>query len=149
MQKQELSRIAQQRTDTHTGHASQRILSEDYNLIGVSGEAAFAEDFGLKVDDSVKPAGDYGVDFILGLNFTVDIKTAKQPFNLLLEEGKNAVDIYVLADYNEGDTFLVGWEWGKVLEKAPTKNFGHGVISHYIPAKELRPMEELFVRVTH
>ena len=141
-----LLRIAEQRTNTHVGHASQRILSEDYNLIGVCGENEFANLFDLDIDDSVKPSGDKGIDFVLALNFSIDVKTAKLPYNLLLEVGKPVVDIYVLADYNEGDTFLIGWEWGKILSQAPTKDFGYGVINHYIPVEELLSMNELLNR---
>ena len=85
-----------------------------------------------------------GIDFLLPLYFTIDVKTAKKAYNLLLEEGKVLSDIYVLADYNGGDTFLVGWEWGKILKQAPTKDFGYGVINHYIASEELRPMRELY-----
>ena len=141
-----LEGIARQRSDTHKSHASQRILSNEYNLIGVYGESAFARMFNLPIDDSIKPSGDNGVDFVLGLNFTVDVKTAKLPFNLLLEVGKPLADIYVLADYNEGNTKLIGWEWGLRLSQAPSKDFGYGVINYYIPAKDLRPMKELILR---
>ena len=53
------------------------------------------------------------------------------------------VDIYVLADYNEGNSILLGWEWGKTLIQAPTKDFGYGVINHYIPAEDLRPISTI------
>ena len=138
-----LQRIAEQRSYTHIGHTSQRILSENYNLIGVCGEDAFAKEFNLEIDDSVKPAGDNGTDFVLGLQFSVDVKTAKLPYNLLLEVGKPVSDISVLAGYNDGNTKLIGWEWGLKLSQAPTKDFGYGVINHYIPAENLRPMTEL------
>ena len=140
---QNIVRIAEQRSNTHIGHASQRILSDVYNLIGVCGEDAFAKEFNLEVDDSIKPSGDNGTDFVLNLGFSIDVKTAKLPYNLLLEVGKPVADIYVLADYNNGDTKLIGWEWGLRLSQAPTKDFGYGVINHYIPAGNLRPMEEL------
>jgi len=140
---QNIVRIAEQRSNTHIGHASQRILSDDYNLIGVCGEDAFAKEFNLEVDDSIKPSGDNGTDFVLNLGFSIDVKTAKLPYNLLLEVGKPVADIYVLADYNNGDTKLIGWEWGLRLSQAPTKDFGYGVINHYIPAGNLRPMGEL------
>ena len=140
---QDLLKIAEQRSKTHVGHASQRVLSEDYNLIGVSGEFAFGEKFNLKVDDSIKPSGDKGIDFVLDLtvgkeqrSFTVDVKTARLP----------VVDIYVLADYNSGDSILLGWEWGIKLSQAPSRDFGYGVINHYISALDLRPMEELYER---
>ena len=151
--KEELLKIAEQRSTTHIGHASQRVLSKDYNVVGVSGEFAFGDKFNLKVDDSIKPSGDKGVDFVLDLivdeeqrNFTVDVKTARLPYNLLLEVGKPVVDIYVLADYNNGDSILLGWEWGVKLSQAPSRDFGYGVINHYISALDLRPMEELYER---
>ena len=150
---QDLLKIAEQRSKTHVGHASQRVLSEDYNVVGVSGEFAFGNKFNLKVDDSIKPSGDKGVDFVLDLivgeeqrSFTVDVKTARLPYNLLLEVGKPVVDIYVLADYNNGDSILLGWEWGVKLSQAPSRDFGYGVINHYISALDLRPMEELYER---
>ena len=144
--KEELLKIAEQRSTTHVGHASQRVLSEDYNIIGVSGEFAFADKFNLQVDDSIKPSGDKGIDFVLDLSFTVDVKTARLPYNLLLEVGKPIVDIYVLADYNNGDSILLGWEWGVKLSQAPSRDFGYGVINHYISASDLRPMEDLYER---
>tara|TARA_Y100000401_G_C8290683_1_gene208532 strand:+ start:204 stop:656 length:453 start_codon:yes stop_codon:yes gene_type:complete len=142
----DLQEIADQRSDSHIGHQSQRILGKDHDLVGVSGETIFAKYFGLKINDEIKPEGDDGVDFLLGLNFTVDVKTARKPYNLLLEVGKPVADIYVLADYNDGDPYLLGWEWGKNLENAPTRDFGYGVINHYIPAEELRSLDELLNR---
>ena len=142
----DLTEIADQRSDSHIGHESQRILGENHDLVGVSGEAIFAKYFGLKMNDDIKPEGDDGVDFLLGLNFTVDVKTARKPYNLLLEVGKPVADIYVLADFNDGDPYLLGWEWGKSLENAPSKDFGYGVINHYIPADKLRSMNELLNR---
>ena len=142
----DLKEIADQRSDSHIGHESQRILGENHDLVGVSGEAIFAKYFGLKINDDIKPEGDDGIDFLLGLNFSVDVKTARKPFNLLLEVGKPVADIYVLADYNDGDPYLLGWEWGKNLETAPSKDFGYGVINHYIPSEKLRSMNELLNR---
>ena len=142
----DLHEIADQRSDSHIGHESQRILGENHDLVGVSGEAIFAKYFGLKMNDENKPEGDDGIDFLLGLNFSVDVKTARKPFNLLLEVGKPVADIYVLADYNDGDPYLLGWEWGKNLENAPSKDFGYGVINHYIPSEKLRSMNELLNR---
>ena len=142
----DLQEIADQRSDSHIGHESQRILGEDHDLVGVSGETIFAKYFGLKINDEIKPEGDDGVDFLLGLNFTVDVKTARNPYNLIVEVGKPVADIYVLADYNDGDPYLLGWEWGKNLSQDPTRDFGYGVINHYIPAEELRSLDELLNR---
>ena len=146
LEEAELTEIADQRSGSHIGHESQRILGENHDLVGVSGEAIFAKYFGLKMNDDIKPEGDDGIDFLLGLNFSVDVKTARKPFNLLLEVGKPVADIYVLADYNDGDPYLLGWEWGKILSQAPTRDFGFGVINHYIPAEELRSLDELLNR---
>ena len=146
LEEADLTEIAAQRSGSHIGHESQRILGENHDLVGVSGEAIFAKYFGLKMNDEIKPEGDDGIDFLLGLNFSVDVKTARKPYNLLLEVGKPVADIYVLADYNDGDPYLLGWEWGKNLANAPSKDFGYGVINHYIPAEKLRSMNELLNR---
>ena len=142
----DLTEIADKRSGSHKGHESQRILGENHDLVGVSGEAIFAKYFGLKINDDIKPEGDDGIDFLLGLNFSVDVKTARKPFNLLLEVGKPVADIYVLAEYNDGAQNLLGWEWGMNLSQAPTRDFGYGVINHYIPAEELRSLDELLNR---
>ena len=142
----DLHEIADQRTGSHIGHQSQRILGDNHDLVGVSGETIFAKYFGLKMNDDIKPEGDEGIDFLLGLNFSVDVKTARKPYNLLLEVGKPVADIYVLADFNDGDPYLLGWHWGIILSQAPSKDFGYGVINHYIPVEELRSMNELLNR---
>jgi hypothetical protein len=33
--------------------------------------------------------------------------------------------------------------WGRVLKQAPTRDFGYGVMNHYIASEKLRPMSEL------
>jgi len=133
------------RNALHNGQKSQRILSENHNAVGMAGEFAFGEFCGLWPDTTDRVGGDNGFDFIVPLKFTVDIKTARKAFHLIHEKGKNFADIYVLAEYDdESNTAqLIGWEFGKTLEKAPTKDFGYGVINHYIRQKELRPMSEL------
>ena len=49
----DLTEIADQRSDSHIGHESQRILGENHDLVGVSGEAIFAKYFGLKMNDDI------------------------------------------------------------------------------------------------
>lgn len=139
---------AARRAELHAGHASSRPLSEGYEQIGLAGEVAFGMFSGLCPDFSDRPGGDRGVDFVSSLRYTVDVKTARRANNLLHEAGKPiAADIYVLAEYDEGKAELVGWEWGRNLAKAPTRDFGHGVVSHYIPREKLRPMSELARRL--
>jgi len=140
---------AESRHDAHKNHASSRPLSEDYELIGLLGEAKFGELTGLMPDLERKLSGDNGVDFVVPLKFTVDVKTARKAFHLIHEEGKAVADIYVLAAYDDNTkkTKLIGWEWGAVLQRAPVKDFGYGIKNHYIPADQLRPMSQLQKRI--
>lgn len=80
----------------------------------------------------------------------MDVKTCRKPYNLIHETGKSWADIYVLAKYDDetGASELLGWEWGSILKRAPTKDFGYGVVSHYIPAGQLRSMGDMAARLT-
>lgn len=139
-----ISEEARQREALHKGQASSRPLSDDYEAVGLFGEFKFGAFSGIMPNLQPKPEGDSGIDFVMLMRFTLDVKTARKPKNLIHEKGKKFVDIYVLASYEEDKSVkLLGWEWGAKLRKAPTKDFGYGVINHYIPAEKLRPMEEL------
>lgn len=138
------------REKLHAGHASSRPLSKGYEKVGFVGEVAFAREFNLPLDWRRLSGGDSGIDFIVPLRFTVDVKTARKPFNLIQEEGKATADIYVLAQYldeAETDAELLGWAWGKSLAKAPSRDFGHGIIDHFIPRENLRPVSDLHRRI--
>lgn len=136
---------ADQRHDLHEDHVSSRPLSENYELVGLMGELALSQLTGLAPDLAVKPGGDGGTDSHLYLRYTVDVKTARKPYNLIHEQGKSFADIFVLARYVNDATpaELLGWEWGARLMVAPVRDFGYGVMSHYIPAGMLRPIGEL------
>lgn len=141
---------ANERHETHKDHASSRPLSLDYKFIGLMGEVEFAKATGFMLDLERKPGGDSGFDFVVPLDFKIDVKTAEKAFNLIHEAGKPfRADIYVLAKYDPlaKTTTLIGWEFGTVLKAAPTKDFGHGIINHYIPASKLRSMESLFNKI--
>ncbi len=140
---------AQDRHDAHRNHASSRPLSEDYELIGLLGEVEFGKLTGQMVDLERRLDGDKGVDFVVPLNFTVDVKTARKAFHLIHEAGKGFADIYVLAQYDHEtkNIELIGWEWGAVLARAPVKDFGYGIKNHYIPAENLKPMSDLIKRM--
>lgn len=143
-----ISGEADKRHVLHENHASSRPFSEGYEAIGMLGEWEFAKLVGVMPDCSLKPKGDEGVDFVVPLAFTVDVKTARKAFNLIHEQGKGFADIYVLAEYAEdGAVSLLGWEWGSILSKAPTKDFGYGVINHYISREKLRPIGSLVARL--
>lgn len=141
---------ANERHETHRDHPSSRPLSVDYEFIGLMGEVEFAKATGFMLDLERKPGGDSGFDFVIPLDFKIDVKTAEKAFNLIHEAGKPfRADIYVLAKYDPSlhTTTLIGWEFASVLKAAPTKDFGHGVINHYIPVAKLRPMESLFAKI--
>ncbi len=144
-----LSQEATERENIHAHHSSSRPLSEDYELVSLIGEAAFAGAFHLPLDLGRKPGGDGGADFVIPLAFRVDVKTARKPVHLIVEKGKVAADIYVLAQYIEDTKTarLLGWEWGAVLSKAPVKDFGYGIVNHYIHQSALRPISSLMSRV--
>lgn len=141
--------IAARREEIHADHATSRPLSDGYERVGLAGEFAFGEFCGIFPDLAERPGGDSGVDFMLPLIFTVDVKTARKAYYLLHEQEKGFADIYVLAEYDDetGRAVLVGWAWGAQLERAPIKDFGYGVMNHYIPRGELRPMSELSGRL--
>ena len=141
--------FADDRTEIHNNHDSQRILSKDHDKVGLSGEFAFGEFSGLWPDTKLKSSGDQGVDFTVSLRFTVDVKTFRKPVNLIHEQGKGFADIYVLAGFDDesGKAALIGWEWGAILAKAPVRDFGYGVMNHYIHSQGLRNMDELTQRI--
>ena len=143
--REQLEGIAESRTALHTTHASRRPLSADYDLVGVAGERAFAKTFDLPLDGQMRPSGDGGVDFMLPNGLTVDVKTFRRPLNLLREAGREEAEILVLAGYDDstGNAELIGWEWDHELVTCPTRDFGHGILNHYKPAEELRPIGEL------
>jgi len=140
----DIRKLAREREALHRNHASSRPLSPDYEIIGLAGEQQFAVEFGLEVDTKARPGGDGGIDFQLPGVGSVDVKTACRPFNLLHEQGKTPPDIFVLARFDRDDSAtLLGWEWAEVVIAQPVKDFGYGVINHYLSANRLRPIETL------
>jgi hypothetical protein len=141
--------IAAERNDLHSSHKSSRPLSENYEVVGLSGEFEFGRLVGLMPDLSQRPEGDKGVDFIVSMPLSVDVKTARKALNLIHERGKPFADIYVLAEFDEQRqrATIVGWAYGTTLKSAPSKDFGYGVINHYIPRESLRPICELVNRL--
>lgn len=140
---------ANARHELHADHPSHRPLSDGYELVGLIGEAEFARVFKLPLDLNRRPNGDGRVDFIVPFRITVDVKTARKANNLIEEQGKVSCDIYVLAEYFDEDkrADLLGWEKGEVLARAPVRDFGKGILNHYIPRERLRPIPDLLKRV--
>lgn len=139
-----IRRMAKDREEIHKDHASSRPLSKGYERLGLAGEYQFAREFGFSVDEELRPEGDGGKDFPSGLG-SIDVKTARKAFNLIVEENHVKSDIYVLAQYfDETDKAkLLGWAYKKEVLAAPKKDFGYGVINHYIPKEKLYEMSTL------
>jgi hypothetical protein len=144
-----LTKHAAARAALHAGHASSRPLSDGYERVGLAGEFEFGRLCGQMPDLSERPAGDKGVDFVVPLLYTVDVKTARKARNLIHEASKPlAADIYVLAECGEdGEATLLGWVWRAALAKAGVRDFGHGIDNRFVPREMLRPMSDLAARV--
>lgn len=157
--KDKVAAEAERRHQSHVNHPTHRPLSDGYELKGLRGEERFAEEFALDLDLTARPGGDGGTDNKITLSvpksFVVDVKTASKPMNLIVEVGKvEAHTIYVLAGYDsEADkAYLLGWEWGSTVARdkyGPPKDFGYGVINHWIPRGKLRSIDELKRRSCH
>ena len=150
----ESKRIAKERPDLHKGQSSHRPLrskkteanapEEDYELTGFMPEVQFAKDFGVKVDKSLRVDGDKGMDFRFSAG-TVDVKGAKIPNSLLVEEGHVRADIFVLygVEVNTQKVWFVGWAYKEEVLKKEPKQWPQKVINHIVPKKELRSKREL------
>jgi hypothetical protein len=143
------NRIGAERHELHKDHQSSRPLSEGYEGVSLEGEFTFALNYGVPVDLKARAGGDGGIDFVIALKYTVDVKTARKAFNLIVEEGKVKADIFVLASFcdDTGEASLIGWAWRTEVLKAPVKDFGHGIMNHYIPLGSLHPMAALESRL--
>jgi hypothetical protein len=124
-------------------------LSDGNEVVGVWGEAEFAQEFNQPLNLSLIANGDAGYDFPVLIRYTLDVKTFRKPLNLIQDQGKVKADIYVLAEFTDEPmrARLLGWEWGETLAKAPVREFGHGRLNHYIPRENLRSMDWLRARI--
>jgi hypothetical protein len=143
-----LKAISDYRNGLHKDQQSSRPLSKDYELIGICGEAAFSAATGIPIDLTSRVDGDKGIDFTTPVG-TVDVKTARKPYYLAVEQGKVIADIYVLAQYDDETrrARLLGWEYGSAFRNLPTRGFGFGIISHYKDVKHLRFIGELIALI--
>jgi hypothetical protein len=124
------------------------------DIIGAAGEISLGHRYSFKIDDAIKPQGDGHVDFRVIINYkgktrevTIDVKTARKPYNLLVKEWElpHCADILVLAKYNDDGTVdFLGWAGKKDMAKCPVKVFSSlGIRNYYKPCSELRKMSEL------
>ena len=143
--------IGKQRQDAHpkgTPRYYNNPNAED--TIGVTGEIAFARKYGLEIDDSIRPEGDGHVDFEVNVNqnkVTIDVKTARKAYNLLIKEWEieNCADVLVLAEYKpNGKIKFIGWETKDIMKIMPKKIFSSlGIVNYHRSKDELRPMSQL------
>lgn len=94
--------IARQNIHGPTHFQSARVFSDPYveNTVGVMGEVAFSQLSGLPFDDSLRPSGDKGVDFIVNFNgvpTTLDIKMGQRArHNLVIKANhRNRAELYL------------------------------------------------------
>lgn len=104
-----------------------RVWSDDFVRVWLSGEIALSELTGITPDFRGKFNGDGGVDSYIDLKInneikrmTINIKTSKKPYNLIAEEKRNRADIYILAQYfpETKRSNLLGWEFGVKVYKS-------------------------------
>ncbi len=121
--------------------------SNDADTLGIAGELALSQLTGLAPDLRLLEYGDNGKDNFVYIRRSIDIKCARHPEYLIhpIDKADRMADIYVLAKYNEhdGTATPLKWELGDVLRKAPSKDFGYGIVNFYIPIRKLRSMETL------
>lgn len=142
---EEMEELGQVRRAAHRGRSS-RELSSRYEEIGVAGELAFEQWSGITMDRSARPRGDT-LDFLIN-GWQLDVKTFERPDNLLVEQGRVRLDVYVLAGFKAPDCVtLIGWEWGQTLRHCPARDFGYQIVNHYKAAHLLRPMDALLSRL--
>jgi len=157
----EIAREARRRDASHhEGHRKFRPHlrpNRDSNLVGLRGEAAFAERFGLEVDLTPRLGGDGHKDLTIALkvddevrHYNVDCKAAVKPKDLIVETDVcSPLTIYVLCRYhqNEDRCTLIGWQWGAVLMRSTPRDYGYGVINYWCPAQDCRSIDELEERM--
>lgn len=150
----EVEKLGIRRQQAHPNGTKRYYRDENKeDIIGVAGEYAFANRYGFKVDEVIRPEGDNHVDFkikVLSDNkyITFDVKTATKAYNLLIKEWEidKCADVLILADYNNGDPIFIGWESRKEMKLQPKKVFSSlGIMNYYKPANELQPMDRLDV----
>lgn len=141
---EDLKEYADRRNNLHRGQNTSRPLSQNYELVGLAGEWQFALEFGMVMDLTERVNGDGKVDFHTPIG-TIDVKTARKAYNLLIEVNRPHADILVLAAYDDetGEAELLGWESYQEMRRAPYKDFGYGIVNHYKSVSALRSMDEL------
>ncbi len=161
----ELRREAERRDRVHRdkpsgGWAAPDLKNGKGDYIGLLGERAVCERYGLTVDMKARPNGDGGRDGKVNTIHGViewDVKTCRirtwdpatstKPFRMLIKAYRcKPRTIYILARHIEKQdrAVLMGWRWGEELLTTEPRDYGtKGIISVGWMANDLRPMSEL------
>ena len=139
--------IGERRDALHATHDGAVIKGMTNNVMGLIGERAFAERYGLDLDLSVTIRGDRGIDFRCP-RATVDVKTSRRGDYLLVPVGRVHADVYVLAHLiGTDEARLLGWMDAATIKTLPTRDFGYGVRNHFVHARSLRSLVTLIDRL--
>lgn len=145
---------ADARKELHRPLGNRGSMTEGGDYVGMRGEFAFGELVGLHPDTSARLGGDSGIDFMVPMLASVDVKTRKDNGNgkkrhLLVEAGKVLADIYVQAVLSEDETVCrcVGWVRAKDVKLYTPRDFGRGVLLHPVPEEDLLAMDLLTKRI--
>ncbi|MBO0715748.1 MAG: hypothetical protein J2P55_00225 [Rhizobiales bacterium] len=144
---------AQEREALHRDDPGGRQLTDDTHRTGLLGEFKFGGRIGQMPDLSCKRNGDGGIDFVVPVLMTLDVKTRHDRpndprFYMLVEERKVAADLYVCAIIaDDGTTDCVGWMLGRDVETYPVGDLGTGVRNHQVPVDDLQAISELEARI--
>jgi hypothetical protein len=148
---EEAKKLGKARREVHKNHGSQRLYADPTteDVVGISGEIAFAAFSGLQANLDILENGDGLVDFRFtygGKELTIDVKGSRNPIHLLLKEkkAKKAADILVLASVDGDEVWFIGWEHKSLMLLSPVRDFGgYGIPAHYRHYAQLRPMWQL------
>lgn len=144
--------LGKQRQNAHPNGTKRYYKDENTeDIIGIAGEIAFANRYGLSPDLEIRPNGDNHIDFKIEINDsivkTIDVKTAQKAYNLLVKQWEmdKASDILVLAEYkNENCINFLGWTTKKIMKQQPIKIFSSlGIKNYFLHKNKLNKMEEL------
>lgn len=132
--------------------AEDAAITDDSHYVGLVGERYWCHDLlGLPVQLDYRRGGDNGSDMTLPDGRTIDVKTYRKPFNLVVQQGKAKADIFVLLGYREEDKSVEakGWATKQEILSAPTRYFNpkNQLLSHYIPAGKLHPIQPLIAEI--
>ena len=155
----QLVKLARMIDHVHKGQRDDSAIwrMDDYRLVGLCGERAFARVFGCRMNTTVSRYGGKRKNARLQSGDAVDVVTRRVTRggdlpDLTMREaapGGNAATILVLIVWNGfgAEPVLAGWIERRVIaEQGERRQFKEGVINRVMPIAMLRPMHELMER---